>query len=163
MKAKVNEPRYLKIARQYIGVKEVPGPKHNSVIQGWLKSLKLWWNDDETAWCGVFVAAVMQESGLDFPKAFYRAKEWANYGVKLPGPYLGAIAVLERVGGGHVGFVTGVDKTGQNVRLLGGNQNNQVCEAWFKADRIKAYRMPNCFIPDKTPIAVVGTFSESEA
>lgn len=35
-------------ASQYIGLREVPGPKTNSVIAGWLARLKAWWSDDAT-------------------------------------------------------------------------------------------------------------------
>lgn len=156
-------PSYLTVARSYVGLKEIPGPKHNTTIQGWLKKLGAWWNDDETPWCGVFAAACMQQAGLPFPKAYYRAKEWATYGTPMPGPFYGAIAVLERVGGGHVAFVTGVSKDGKKLRLLGGNQGNMVNESWFDTVRVTAYRCPAGIALDAAPIAVVGAMSKSEA
>lgn len=30
------EPSWLGIARKYIGIREIPGPKHNATIMGWL-------------------------------------------------------------------------------------------------------------------------------
>lgn len=31
-------PRWLTIARSYIGVREIKGPKHNPTIMGWLRN-----------------------------------------------------------------------------------------------------------------------------
>ena len=54
----MSEPSWLKIARSYEGLKEIPGPRHNQTIIRWLGKLKAWWSDDETPWCGVFVAGL---------------------------------------------------------------------------------------------------------
>lgn len=158
-----NEPKYLTIARGDIGLREIKGPKHSSRIAGWLKKLGAWWQDDETPWCGVAVAGWLAEAGLPYPKTYYRALSWAEYGVACKSPKLGAIAVLQRKGGGHVGIVTGVNESGSHVRLLGGNQGDSVCEAWFEASRIVAYRMPEATIIAAAPVATVGKLSESEA
>jgi uncharacterized protein (TIGR02594 family) len=37
------------------------------------------------------------------------AKAYASYGTRVSGPQVGAIAVMGRRGGGHVGVVSGVD------------------------------------------------------
>ena len=89
------------------GVTEIPGPRHNSKILGWLQKLRAWWADDETPWCGVFVAHCMQESGLPLPRFWMRATDWLNWGAKLAAPVAGCVVVFQRPGGGHVGFVTG--------------------------------------------------------
>jgi uncharacterized protein (TIGR02594 family) len=60
----VIEPHWLPIARKYIGLTEIPGKAHNPTILRWLTELKAWWKDDETPWCGTFVAAVLREAGL---------------------------------------------------------------------------------------------------
>lgn len=159
-------PKYLPIALSYVGLKEIPGPKHNTVIQSWLKKLGAWWSDDETPWCGVFMAAIMQESGFEFPKDYYRAKSWRTWGYGQgysDDPKYGSIAILERVGGGHVGIVTAVSKDGLKVRLLGGNQANSVSEAWFDKTRIVEYRRPKGVAMNAPPIVAVGKMSESEA
>lgn len=157
------EPKYLTLARKDIGLREIKGPKNTPKISNWLIKLGAWWTDDETPWCGVAIAGWLQESGLPFPKAFYRAMAWKDYGVPCVGPWLGAIAVLSRFGGGHVGIVTGVNPSGSFVRLLGGNQGDCVCEAWFDANRVVAYRLPVTIEAINTPFAVVGTLSKGEA
>lgn len=138
------EPLYLTEARKYIGLKEIPGPKHNKTIQAWLHSLKAWWNDDETPWCGVFVAHCMQATGNQIPKNWFRAKSWLDWGVKSDIPKLGCVVVFYRVGGGHVGFVVGKDNSGR-LLVLGGNQGNQVSISPFDMSRVDGYRVPTDF------------------
>jgi uncharacterized protein (TIGR02594 family) len=102
-------------------------------------------------------------AGIEYPTRYASALAWSSWGEATPGPTHGAIAVLTRNGGGHVGFVTGVSKDGKKVRLLGGNQNDQVCEAWFNVERVTAYRVPPGYAGSRTLVAEVGTISRSEA
>lgn len=157
------EPLHLVIARRDIGVREIKGPKHHTRITQMLAKLGAWWRDDETPWCGVALAAWLQEAGHPIPKHYYRALAWSEYGKSCDGPMQGAIAVLSRKGGGHVGLVTGVSETGSHVRLLGGNQNDCVCESWFPATRIVAYRMPRLVALTPPLQAKLGALSTSEA
>lgn len=126
---------------KHIGLKEVPGSKHNLTILKWLDNLKAWWRDDETPWCGVFVGHCMQACKLDVPKFYMRAKEWANYGEKLSKPIPGCIVVFSRNGGGHVGFLLGLDKN-HNPVVLGGNQGNEVNIRTLDKSRIISYNYP---------------------
>jgi uncharacterized protein (TIGR02594 family) len=105
------QPRWLQKAYAYEGLREIRGPKHNPTIIKWLEKLNAWWRDDETPWCGVFCAAVMQEAGLPYPRLYMRAKAWSDYGALLRPDRLspGAILVFNRAGGGHVGFYVGED------------------------------------------------------
>jgi len=160
------EPDYLIIARKYIGVAEIKGIENSSVIMGWRKKLHSWFNNDEIPWCGDFMAVCMLESGYSYPKAHYRALAWAEWGKSIGFPVLppvGTIAVLGRKGGGHVGIVTGVNVSGSHVRLLGGNQSDKVCEAWFDIGRVIAYRQPSGVFYSEKVIAKVGELSKSEA
>jgi uncharacterized protein (TIGR02594 family) len=134
------QPKWYQVARKYLGVAEIVGPKHSSVIQKWLTDLKAWWKDDETPWCGVALAAWMQEAGLTYPKAYYRAKAWADWGAPCD-PCFGAIAVYGRQGGGHVGIIVGINKAG-NYMILGGNQSNKVSIVPISNSRLIAIRWP---------------------
>lgn len=118
-------------ARKHVGLKEIKGPQHNKTIQQWLKDLKAWWDDDETAWCGVFVAHCLQAGGIKYPKHWYRALDYLNGGAKLSKPAYGCIAVKSRKGGGHVCFVVGRDKKTGKLVCLGGNQSDSVCYALY--------------------------------
>lgn len=125
----MSEPIWLGQARQHLGVREIVGSKHSPVIMGWVqelgaKVLGIAVNDDETPWCGTFMAVVMKHSGLDLPKIVVRAASWASWGRQLLGPRLGCVLVFTRSGGGHVGLYIGEDAT--HFHVLGGNQSNSV-------------------------------------
>lgn len=138
----MSEPSWLKIGRSYEGLKEIPGPRHNQTIIRWLGKLNAWWRNEETPWCGVFVAHCMQESWLPFPKFYMRAKAWSDYGSLLRRDRLapGAILVFDRAGGGHVGFYVGEDAG--HYFVLGGNQGNAVNVMKLGKSRLVASRWP---------------------
>ena len=112
-----NDPAWLAEARKHIGLAEIPGKNHNPTILNWLTTLKAWWKEDETPWCGTFVAHCCRTGGRDLPQHWYRAKAWADAGTRLNKPAYSCIAVFERAGGGHVGFVVGKDRNG-NLLIL---------------------------------------------
>ena len=157
--------------RQYVGMAEIPGKQHNPTIQNWLRTLKAWWADDETPWCGTFVAHCCRTANRDIPKDWFRALAWADAGERLTAPAYGCIAVFSRTGGGHVGFVVGRDRSG-NLMILGGNQGNKVSIAKFSKDRVVAYIWPsvngakNQPAKDRYQLPVLvsnGAFSNNEA
>ena len=63
------------------------------------------------------------------------ASAYARYGTRVGGPQIGAIAVMGRRGGGHVGVVSGVDANGNPI-IVSGNHNHTVAEAVYPAGRI---------------------------
>ena len=137
-----SEPLWLQEARKWIGTAEIVGPTHSPAIIGWLRKLGAWWQEDETAWCGVFTAHCMDAAGFAIPKMWMRARAWAEWGVKLPMPTTGCVVVFERKGGGHVGFVVGQTQSG-DLMVLGGNQGNKVSIAPFARDRVIGYYWPS--------------------
>lgn len=127
----LNVPAWVAAGKERLGQREVVGPKHNNWISaGWAKLGATWFNDDETPWCGFFVAYCMDAVGLPYPAKgmFARAKEWLNWGKPCP-PVLGAVVVYSRQGGGHVGILVGESAT--HYYVLGGNQDNCVSIAPF--------------------------------
>lgn len=154
-------------AKKYIGLKEIPGSKHNGIIVKWLTDLKAWWKDDETPWCGVFVAHCMSFVDLYIPKYYMRAKAWSeDWGITLPLPTEGCVVVFDRKGGGHVGFVLGISDDNLLV-VLGGNQGNSVSVAKFDRNRVIGYYWPKTIeIPKEIKLARVnigGEVSKNEA
>lgn len=137
----MQELQWIKIARSYIGTREIPGAKHNPTIMKWLRKLNSWINDDETPWCGTFVGAVLQEANRYVIKDFFRALSWLNGGVRLSRPAYGCLVIFYRKGGGHVGFCVGEDNLGR-LMILGGNQGNAVNIKPFNKDRVVAYIWP---------------------
>lgn len=100
------------------------------------------YNADSVPWCGVFVAACLDEAGLASPPFAVRAKSWADWGANLRPERLapGAVLVFERPGGGHVGFYVGEDADAYHV--LGGNQDDRVSIARLVKARCVARRWP---------------------
>lgn len=139
---KQTELPWVAEARKHLNLKELPGKQHNPTIINWLVGLKAWWRDDETPWCGTFVGHCIRAAGRQVPSAWYRAKAWADAGTTLTSPAYGCIAVFDRAGGGHVGFVVGKDKFG-NLMVLGGNQGDAVNIKPFSRTRVIAYVWPS--------------------
>ena len=134
------ELTHVAIARKYIGLTEIKSSNRHPTIDAWAKTLSGKWLLGQP-WCGTFCAQVFKEAGLEhkIPKEFFRAKAWENAGTKLDKPAYGCVVTFTRDGGGHVGIVVGKTKTGM-LKVLGGNQSNQVNIADFDPKRVTAYR-----------------------
>lgn len=171
--------KHLQVARDLIGETEVPGPRNNPAIMGWAnrvtaRALGIAYGGDHVPWCGLFAAYCVVQAGLTPPPISIRAKSWATWGQPIPTSAripLGAIAVFERKGGGHVGFVTGVYANG-DLLILGGNQGDAVNERRFpraptptRPDiKLVALRWPNG-VAMAGPVQLVsaGTMTTGEA
>ncbi|MBR0796899.1 TIGR02594 family protein [Bradyrhizobium jicamae] len=92
-------------------------------------------------WCARFMNMVLKESGYRGTGSDM-ASSFAHYGQRVSGPQVGAIAVMGRRGGGHVGIITGIDARGNPI-MISGNNGNRVREAPVSRGRIYAYVMPN--------------------
>jgi uncharacterized protein (TIGR02594 family) len=92
-------------------------------------------------WCARFMNMVLQHSGYRGTGSDM-ARSFASYGQRISGPQVGAIAVMGRRGGGHVGIITGIDASGNPI-MISGNNGNRVKEAPISRGRIYAYVMPN--------------------
>ena len=128
-------------ARSHIGLRENVGSKHNPIIVQWVKDLGGWWKDDETPWCGVFVAHCLQKFDLKYPKHWYRALAYDDetLATKLDKPAYGCVAVKKRKGGGHVCFVVGRDEKTGKLQCLGGNQGNAVSISLYDESAFDAF------------------------
>jgi uncharacterized protein (TIGR02594 family) len=91
-------------------------------------------------WCARFMNMVLQRSGHRGTGSDM-ALSFAHYGQRISGPQIGAIAVMGRRGGGHVGVVSGIDANGNPI-LVSGNNRNRVVEAPISRGRIFEYVMP---------------------
>jgi uncharacterized protein (TIGR02594 family) len=91
-------------------------------------------------WCGAFMDKVLRETG--HRGGGNLAKGYLHYGRRVSGPQVGAIAVMGRRGGGHVGVVSGVDANGNPI-IVSGNHNHTVAESVYPRSRIIAYIQPN--------------------
>jgi uncharacterized protein (TIGR02594 family) len=91
-------------------------------------------------WCARFMNMVLQHTGYHGTGSDM-AGSFASYGQRISGPQIGAIAVMGRRGGGHVGVVSGIDANGNPI-IVSGNNGNRVREAPISRGRIYAYVMP---------------------
>lgn len=91
-------------------------------------------------WCARFMNMVLERSGYHGTGSDM-ARSFANYGQRVSGPQIGAIAVMGRRGGGHVGVVSGIDASGNPI-VVSGNNGNRVREAVLSRSRIYAYVLP---------------------
>lgn len=156
------EPRWMIEARARIGEREIPGPRHNRwIADGWARLGAPWFNDDETPWCGFFVAHCLDWAGLPYPRLFPRALSFSDWGQACPAA-VGAVVTFQRPGGGHVGFLVGEDRL--NYYVLGGNQSNMVNIQPIAKSRRVAIRWPNGVPLPKAglPLMSGGTVSTNE-
>lgn len=169
--AGAGDPYWMKKAEEYKGKKENE-PVFNKFLSGFWKIVGL--PNYKTlvgtsfAWCGLFVAAVLNMSDLPWQKSGAGAKNWAQYGVaieyKKVGIPRGAILHLDhdkdcKGGGNHVTFANGdcspedVVKSGATFAGLGGNQGNQVKVSVYSTKEICAVRWPTN-VPAPAPVKV---------
>jgi uncharacterized protein (TIGR02594 family) len=139
----MTELDYMKYAKGLIGTREIAGKKHSPIIIGWLKKLKSWVVDDETAWCGTFAAHIAQQFGFALPAKWLSARGWLDFGLGTK-PGYGTILVFWRGSKagwqGHVGFYVGEDDT--HYHVLGGNQNDSVSISRMPKTRLLGARSP---------------------
>jgi uncharacterized protein (TIGR02594 family) len=93
-------------------------------------------------WCARFMNMVLERSGHKGTGSDM-ARSFANYGQRISGPQVGAIAVMSRGRrGGHVGIVSGIDAKGNPI-VISGNHGHRVAEATYSRGRVYAYVMPS--------------------
>lgn len=138
------DPKWLKIARGEIGIKEGPGAANNPVV------LKYYAdaghpevNSDEIAWCAAFAGAMLERAGVPSSKQL-NARSYLTWGKPVTKPYPGCIAVFSRGDPrgweGHVGFFLKED--GANIQILGGNMGDAVTIGNEPKSRLLGYREP---------------------
>ena len=144
---------WMDIAIAELGVHEnaLPGQQNQRILE-YHRTTTLRASTDETPWCSSFVNWVMT-------KATYRgtnsaaARSWLRWGNGLVAPREGAITVIRRRNAGsdaatgsatgyHVAFL--VFMTPDSIRLLGGNQSDQVKYSTFSLESydVKGHRWP---------------------
>lgn len=137
-------PRILLEALKTYGTAERQGAGSNPTILAWAKAtgLERVYRDDETAWCGLWMAYVALQAGWDPPVNPLAARNWLAFGTKEYSPMLGDVVVFWRGTrtsfNGHVGLYVGED--GQCLHVLGGNQSDQVSIARIDKNRLLGAR-----------------------
>lgn len=159
------EPPWVAFGRAKIGEGEIKGPKHNKwIADGWARLKAGWFNDDETPWCGFFVADCLDAAGLPYPKNFPSAASFALYGIPCTAR-LGAIGVKARPGGNHVFQIVGETSDKLYYKALGGNQGDRVSIMDIKKKDVNHIRWPagTPLVDTGLPVLPRGTVSSNEA
>ena len=99
-------------------------------------------------WCADFMNFVLRKAGGKGTHS-RAARSFLNFGKKLDGPRVGAIAVLTRRGrnNGHVGVVRGTDGNGNPI-VISGNHGHAVRQAVYPKSKVLAYVMPPDYVLD---------------
>jgi uncharacterized protein (TIGR02594 family) len=97
-------------------------------------------------WCADFMNFVIKRAGGKGTQS-RAARSFLDYGKKLDGPRVGAIAILSRKGlnNGHVGVVRGTDGQGNPI-IVSGNHGDEVRQAVYPKSRVLAYVMPPRYV-----------------
>jgi len=131
------------IAKNFIGMKEVPGMKDNPFIVWCLSTCGFPEMHDEVPWCSAFVNGIAFILGLSMRSNSAMARSWLLVGdsVELDSAGIGFdVCIFKRGTGwqGHVGFFGGIEDN--KIKLLGGNQKDSVSEELFETDRLLGIR-----------------------
>lgn len=146
--AKTSEvlPAWYEIAIKEIGVKEIPGDKHNPRIIEYHQATELKASLDEISWCAAFVNWCLNQAGVKGTNKA-NARSFSSWGIPaFNGPKKGDVCVFWREKPtswkGHVGFYVG--ETSEHYIILGGNQGNEVCiREYPKFQLIDIRRVPD--------------------
>ena len=143
----MSTPRWYALAVTQIGITEIAGKANNPQVVRYQKATGLAASEDETPWCGSFIAWLMQQSGIAYNvKDAAWAKSWLDWGVALKEPVVGAVVVMQRgtdPATGHVTMFAGwTDDTKTAFNALGGNQSNMVKISVFSRVNVLGWRWP---------------------
>jgi uncharacterized protein (TIGR02594 family) len=138
-------PLWVTEAIKWLYTKAERGPESNPVIMEWAHDeggeIAQDYTNDMIPWCALFANMVLYKVGLKGTGTLW-ALDFANWGVPVGGPAVGAFAPMRRQGGGHIAVVVGRDQFG-NLMCVGGNQDHEVSICAFPVSRPVAYRFPN--------------------
>jgi len=134
---------HLKIALSQYGIKEIPGEVDNPEIIKYFNDLgfdsKAF--KDETAWCSAVHNWIHKEAGLCYTGKL-NARSWMDIGVEVLIPQIGDTVVFWRGSKdgwkGHVALF--INRIGDDIYVLGGNQSNQYCIKIYPSYRILGFR-----------------------
>jgi uncharacterized protein (TIGR02594 family) len=97
-------------------------------------------------WCADFMNFVLRRAGGKGTQS-RAARSFLEYGKRLDGPRVGAIAIMYRKGAnsGHVGVVRGTDGQGNPI-IVSGNHGPTVMQSVYPKAKVMAYVMPPNYV-----------------
>ena len=136
-------PLWFALAQKELGIKEAPGFANNPAVEAYFRDSGKGKQPDSVPWCAAFVGAMLERAGQR-GTGFWAAQSYLNWGKALAQPIQGCIVVFKRGNSswqGHVAFFDRMNKDG-SIRVLGGNQADQVSYANFSTRNLLGYRWP---------------------
>lgn len=136
---------WMQEAIRLIGLTEDRGAGSNPTLIDFGAALDIDYKNDDTPWCGLFVAHCIGSSlpNEALPTIPLLARAWRKFGISCA-PQPGAVLVFWRGSPngtkGHVGFYHGEDAT--HYHVLGGNQSDAVNVRRLDRARLLAARWP---------------------
>jgi uncharacterized protein (TIGR02594 family) len=134
----------IKTAAGELGTEEIPGEKDNEQIVAYAQETGMdWINDDETAWCSIFMNWCAKKAGYE-RTGQANARSWLNVGKEVDVPEPGDTVIFWRKRRdsklGHVGLFMGYGPDEDVIFCLGGNQGGQVSITEMPVDRKLGFR-----------------------
>ncbi len=160
---------WLAEAVRLIGTSEIVGVSHNRTILDWAKAARISYAEDETPWCGLFVAHCITAALPDepIPANPLGARKWMTFGREVA-PQLGAVMVFWRGSKdgwlGHVSLYWAEDA--RCYYVLGGNQSDTVNITKLDKSRLLGARWPHAVTPTdlrRSPSGAPVALSTNEA
>lgn len=138
----MQNPTWFQIAQKEIGVHEYTDGENPRILE-YDDATSLHAKQDEVPWCSAFANWCMRQAGIK-GTGLANARSWLDWGDKLQEPVEGCVVVLRRGAppSGHVAFYAGSPTPGV-IKLLGGNQGDQVKYSYFKTADVLGYRWPH--------------------
>jgi len=104
-------------------------------------------------WCADFMNFVLRSAGGKGTQS-RSARSFLQFGKRLDGPRIGAIAIFYRKGpnNGHVGVVRGTDGEGNPI-VVSGNHGPTVKESIYPKAKVIAYVMPPDYVIEDMALA----------
>jgi uncharacterized protein (TIGR02594 family) len=136
-------PEWLRLAREEIGVKEVPGAGNNPRIVEYHSTTSLKATQDSVYWCSSFVNWCINQAGIKGTGSA-AARSWLEWGIPLDKPRLGCIVVFKRGAppSGHVAFCDHEDISNGIIRVINGNMSDEVKISRLSVNGVLGYRWP---------------------
>jgi uncharacterized protein (TIGR02594 family) len=136
----MNKALVRQIAMAELGETEIAGTaRNNKRIQSYLSVVGLGNDPDETPWCSAFVNWVLKKAGVADITGSAAARSWLKFGRSVktkPEPFDVVVFWRGEPNGwqGHVAFY--ISRSGDTIKVLGGNQGNAVSIASYPASRL---------------------------
>ena len=132
------------VAQRYLGVREIPGKRHNPKILNWLRMIQVAVYDDETPWCSTFVNFCALEAGYERTGSL-AARSWLRIGDEIPTAQAreGDVIIFRRGKSnwqGHVTFLKHYNRERGTMICLGGNQRDEVNYATYDTSMLLGVR-----------------------